>query len=203
MLPLNNGVANIVEFKKNGESDLCPFNCGDNSSGETEHSRYRFDEKNIMYINSLNGFEKKIELISMTESQMALGQYIGGDVYEFSYIKVSRVLPLCFLYKEESGKDKLKRTPFQKTDLTPSPWIPDNPNIAKYVGRWADDKGIVQVEINKDANGRFKVFHENNESWNHLYNNVSWSGVELHFQSFAYSNKKNYLNIHTIKQVVE
>ena len=188
MMPLRNGIANVVEFTKEGKSNLYSFNCREKSSDEVESSTYTIsgDGKNI-HLDS-NGEVQNLSLISINRNAMILGQKVGDALLEFSYTRTSRVSPLCFLYKEPE-EDQSKRTAFKETDFTHAPFIPDNPNISRYAGKWADEKGVVQIEVNKDANGRYKIFHENDENWNYLYNNVHWSGVELRFQSFAYSGK--------------
>lgn len=190
MLPLRNGIANVAEFTNDGKSNLYSFNCRKKSSGETESSTYAIsnDEKKIRLYS--NGEIQELSLVSISENEMVLGQKVGGDLLKFSYIKISRISPLCFLYKEPK-EESSKRTAFEKSDFTPAPWIPNNPNIERYAGKWVDEKGSVQIEVNMDADGRYRVFHENSENWNYLYNDVSWSGSELHFQSFAYSDKRD------------
>jgi hypothetical protein len=190
MLPLRNGIANVAEFTKDGKSNLYSFNCRKKWSDETEPSTYTIsnDGKNIRL--DSNGEIQELSLISISENEMVLGQKVGGNLLKFSYIKVSRISPLCFLYKE-SKEESSKRTAFEKSDFTPAPWIPNSPNIERYAGKWADEKGIVQIEVNMDVDARYRVFHENDENWNYLYNDVSWSGSELHFQSFAYSDKRD------------
>lgn len=187
MRPLFNGIANVVEFTKEGKSNLYSFNCREKYSNDIESSLYTVsdDGKNI-HIDS-GGEVQDLSLISINSNTMILGQKVGDDFLEFSYVRTNRVSPLCFLYKE-SEQDKSKRTAFKETDFTPAPWIPDNSNITRYVGKWAKE-GEIQIEVNRDADGRYKIFHENNENWNYLYNNVHWSGVELRFQSFTYSDK--------------
>jgi len=188
MLPLRNAIDNVVEFTKEGKSNLYSFNCKEKSSNEVESSTYKIsgDGKNIHLDSS--GEAQDLSLISINKNAMVLGQNVGDALLKFSYTRTGRVSPLCFLYKEP-GEDKSKRTAFIETNFTHAPFIPDNPNISRYTGKWANEKGEIQIEVIRDTNGRYKVFHENNENWNYLYNNVSWSGVELRFQSFAYSDK--------------
>lgn len=193
MLPLRNGIANVVEFTKDGKSNLYSFNCKEKSSGEIESSIYTIDhdEKNIRL--DSNGEIHELRLISIHENKMILEQKTEGNLLEFFYIKVSHVSPLCYLYKE-SRNDKFKRTSFKEKDFTHTPWIPNSIYIERYIGKWENEKGQTQIEINMDSDGKYKVFHEKNENWNYLYNNVRWSGAELHFQSFTYSDKEELFN---------
>jgi hypothetical protein len=59
----------------------------------------------------------------------------------------------------------------------------------RYVGKWASEQGVVQIEVTKDANGRFMLKHDGSGNWHYLFNDISWRGAELHYQSFAYSEK--------------
>lgn len=188
MLPMRNGIANVIEFTKEGKSNLYSFNCKEKSSNEVESSTYKIsgDGKNIHLDSS--GEAQDLSLISINKNEMILGQSVGDSLLKFSYARTGRVSPLCFLYKEPE-EDKSKRTAFIETEFTHAPFIPDNPNISRYIGKWANEKGEIQIEVVRDTSGRYKIFLENNGNWNYLYNNVSWSGMELRFQSFAYSEK--------------
>ncbi len=188
MLPLRNGIANVVEFTKEGRSNLHPFNCRKNTSGEVESSIYTISDDGMNVRLDSGGEIQNLSIISINNDTMFLEQKAGNFSLKFAYVRSDRVSPLCSLYKE-SKEDASKRTAFNKTDFTHDPWVPDNPNISRYAGKWADENGAVQIEVIKDDSGRYKIYMHNNENWNHLYNNVHWSGVELRFQSFAYSDK--------------
>lgn len=41
----------------------------------------------------------------------------------------------------------------------------------------------------KNKQGQFILFQASNENWHRLFNDVRWEGNELHFQSYAYSEK--------------
>lgn len=188
MLPLRNGIANVVEFTKEGKSNLYSFNCKEKYSNEIESFTYKIsdDGKNIHLDSS--GEAQDLSLISINNNAMILGQNVGDAVLKFSYTRTDRVSPLCALYNEPE-EDKYKPAAFIEADFTHAPFIPDSLNISRYIGKWANEKGEIQIEVIRDASGRYKVFLENNENWNYLYNNVGWSGVELRFQSFAYSDR--------------
>lgn len=189
MIPLRNGIANVVEFTREGKSNLHAFNCRKKSLTESESSTYTInDEKNNIRFDS-SGRIDNLSIVSIKKKTMTLRQMVGEDQLEFAYIRTNKVSPLCFLYKE-SQKEKNKRTAFKETNFTHEPWIPDSPMIARYVGKWADDNGHIQIEVKKDVSGKYKIYHQNNENWNYLFNSVHWSGEELRFRIFAYSDKQ-------------
>jgi hypothetical protein len=190
MMPLRNGIANVIEFTNEGKSNLHSFNCNEKSTNEVESSTYAVSEDRTKILFKSGGETEDLQIIGISEKAMILGQLVGSEVLKFSYVRTSRVAPLCFLYKEPK-EDKFKRTAFKESDFTHDPWIPEIPNIERYVGKWASDEGAVQIEVKRDSNNKYKVFLESNENWNYLYNNVRWSGLELRFKSFAYSSKRD------------
>lgn len=203
MYPLNNGIANVVEFTKDGKSNLHPFDCREKSTDPVESSTYSIDEsgKNIRLVT--DGEIQNLKLISMTDKELNLGQSVGEELLKFSYLKVSRISPLCFLYKK-SNDEKSKRAAYKESDFIHAPWIPENKNILRYVGKWANEKDVVQIQVKRDADGRYMVFLENNENWTHLYNEVRWSDSGLQFESFAYSTRAELYDhpYHKSKQAV-
>ena len=188
MYPLNSGIANVVEFTKDGKGNLHPFDCREKSTDSVESSTYSINEngKNIRLLT--DGEVQNLKLISVTDNELNLGQSVGEEILKFSYIKVSRISPLCFLYRE-SNDEKSKRAAYRESDFIHAPWIPENKNILRYVGKWANEKGIVQIQVKLDSDGRYMVFQENSENWTHLYNEVRWTDLGLQFQSFAYSTR--------------
>lgn len=188
MLPLRNGIANVVEFTKAGESNLHSFNCENTPPEEIELSTYVVSNNGKNINIKTNGKTQELSLIAIGEKSMILGQDVGGTLLQFHYIKANHIAPLCHLYKGQEHVQS-KKTAFIESDFIQSPWIPENAFMARYVGAWADEQGNVQIEVKLDPNGKYKIFHENNENWNYLYNDVHWLKQELHFRSFAYSNK--------------
>lgn len=190
MVPLRNGIANVVEFTKDGKSNVYPFNCRSSTSEKIESSVYAVSSSGEKIELTTEGETQELGLVAVGKKSMILSQDVAGSTLKFSYIRVNRISPLCHMYKGQ--KDKLpKKTAYVESDFIPDPWIPDHPNMARYVGAWADEKGAIQIEVRLDSAGKYKIFQESSENWNHLFNNVHWSGDELYFQSFAYSDKKN------------
>lgn len=188
MMPLRNGIANVVEYTADGKSRLHPFNCAEPGGREVEVADYRISEdgKSIQITSPYRDFD--LQVLSFQRNTMKLAMSIEGIELQFSYLKTDKIAPLCTLY----GKplvDEGKRTPYQESDFVPSPGIPSNAGIDRYVGKWANEKGVVQIEVIKDVSGNASLSHASSENWHHLYNEVSWVGNELHFQSFAYSEK--------------
>lgn len=188
MHPLRNGIANVVEFTNDGKINLHSFNCRENSNGPVESSTYTMTEsgKNIRL--EADGEIQNLKLISIAAKDLTLGQSVGEELIKFSYLKVNRVAPLCFLYRESSD-EKSKRTAFNESEFLNAPVIPDNKNILRYVGKWANDEGVVQIEVKLNPDGQYMIFKDNDENWNYLYKQVRWSDANLMYQAFAYSNK--------------
>ena len=57
------------------------------------------------------------------------------------------------------------------------------------MGKWANDEGVVQIEVKLNPDGQYMIFKDNDENWNYLYKQVRWSDANLMYQAFAYSNK--------------
>lgn len=189
MVPLRNGIANVVEYTTDGKSKLHSFNCAKPGEAEVEESVYNISEDGqAIHINSPNqSFD--LQVLSFKRNAMRLAMSIDGMELQFSYLKVSKIAPLCALY-EKGAVDESKNSPYSESDFVPSPEIPESSNIDRYIGQWTNDDGEVQIEVIKEASSRARLNLASSEYWHHLYNDVSWSGGELHFQSFAYSEEK-------------
>ncbi len=103
----------------------------------------------------------------------------------FSYLRVAKIMPICGLYKP---KDKSKETAYKPDDFIANPVIPAHKNLEKYVGKWQEEK-VTQLEVVKNKQGQFIIFHAKSENWRYLFNSVRWVGDELNFNSYAYSEK--------------
>lgn len=188
MIPLKNGIANVVEFTREGKSNLYSFNCREELSLEKESSIYTIsDDRNNINLKS-NHKIQSLKIVSIDKKKMILRQTVGKHFLNFSYMKTNRVAPFCSLYEK---MHESKRTSFKEADFNHEPWIPDSPKILRYLGKWANEKGEIQIEVKQASDGRYKIYNQNNENWNYLYNSVNWSGEELRFQSFTYSDKQD------------
>ena len=99
MTPLNNGIANVVEFKADGKSDLHPFNCAAPSKQEVEVSDYRLsDDGQTIHITSpYQSFD--LQVLEFNAKTMELSMEIEGHTLTFSYVKGNKIEPLCALYR--------------------------------------------------------------------------------------------------------
>ncbi|WP_157979350.1 hypothetical protein [Rhodoferax ferrireducens] len=191
MIPLRNGMADVIEFTEEGKSKLYRFNCITGSSEDTEISNYAMKDGGKGIQISSNDRSRYLNVLSAKTNSMMIGavDYAGREV-QHEYIKTDKASPLCNLYKKQITTGKSKNTPFQAADFVQNPFLPDNVNINRYLGKWASEQGVVQIEVTKDASGRFKLNNDGSGNWNYLFNDVSWHGAELQFQSFAYSDKQ-------------
>ena len=120
---------------------------------------------------------------------MALEQKINDDFsVSLLYAKVSDIAPLCGLYTGEVNPPP--KTAYQAADFIPDPVIPPHPELSRFEGKWMYDN-VVQIEVTKNRDGNFMLKLDSNQNWNHLYNQVHWVGDELHFKSYAYSDKES------------
>ena len=60
--------------------------------------------------------------------------------------------------------------------------------MERYIGKWANDKGELEVEVIMAPNGSAYLYMASSKNWHFLYNEVHWVGDELHFESYAYSD---------------
>ncbi|MDE1463714.1 hypothetical protein [Spartinivicinus poritis] len=190
MIPLKNGIANVVEYTKDGKSKVYSFNCIKKNERVVEISDYKVSQDGkIIYISSeKNSFE--LEVLTLQPKAMKLSMNFNDHKLTFQYIKTNKIEPLCSLFKWKEPSET-KKGAFDGKEFIHKPIIPIRPDIDRYIGAWANDKGEIQITIIKDADGNIKLHLESDKNWNYLYNNVSWVGNELHYQSFAYSDKKD------------
>ncbi|MGE8496473.1 MAG: hypothetical protein ACN6O6_03120 [Pseudomonas sp.] len=190
MMPLRNGIANVVEYTADGKSRLHSFNCAEPKESGVELADYRLSEdgKTLHISSPQSTFD--LQVLTFKPSLMKLAMNIEGMDLQFTYLKTDRIAPLCALY-QKPVVDKSKQTPYQASDFVAAPAIPANANLDRYVGRWANEDGEIQVEVVKDAAGNARLSQEPSDNWRHLFNQVNWAGAELHYQSFAYSEKKS------------
>lgn len=99
MTPLNNGIANVVEFKADGKSDLHPFNCAEPGEQTVEVSDYRLSEdgQTIHITSPYQSFDLKV--LEFNAQSMELSMEIEGHTLTFSYVKGDKIEPLCALYR--------------------------------------------------------------------------------------------------------
>lgn len=190
MLPLKNGIANVVEFRADDQALLHSFNC-ENPLVEidVETSHYVVDKNSQTIQLSSPGYKNQLKILGIVGRVMKLEQplELENESLTFSYLKVTKAVPLCSLYVPKN-KNENKETAYKPTDFVASPVIPAHKDLAKYVGKW-QEKNATQLEIVKNSKGQYTLFHAPSENWHHLYNDVHWVGDELYFQSYAYSEK--------------
>ena len=189
MVPLRGGIANVAEYRADGKVLLHPFNCAkrDEDEGrEVEVSDYRIaDDGQSIHIKSpMDEFDLKV--LAFERKTMRLGMSVADMPLTFSYIKVDKVAPLCFLFSKPEPQGK--QSAYVPSDFVAAPALPAHANLDRYLGKWALD-GELQIEIVSTADGGAQLYMTPSENWNHLYNDVHWEGDALHYQSYAYSDK--------------
>lgn len=97
MHPLNNGIANVVDFKENNEVTLYSFTCswvdGTYTTSPTEESEYVEDRESkvITVTNPQRSFD--LAVLELGEQTMQL-LYVEHDL-SMTYYKVEEIEPLC------------------------------------------------------------------------------------------------------------
>ena len=101
MMPLRNGIANVVEYTADGKSKLHSFNCTKPGETAVEESAYsiREDGKIISISSPYQNFDLRV--LSFKRNAMKLAMTIEGMELQFSYLKTSKIAPLCVLYEKE------------------------------------------------------------------------------------------------------
>ena len=188
MLPLRNGIANVAEYRADGKVLLHSFNCAEPREREIEESDYLFSEdgRTIHISSPQRAFD--LEVLDLQPNSMKLGMQVAGSELNFSYLKRNDVAPLCSLYVKPQA-DESKQSAFKASDFVAAPTIPAHANIERYMGRWVDENGQLQLEVIRDSSGRTKLHHASDKNWHYLFNDVNWQGDELHYQSYAYSDQ--------------
>lgn len=190
MVPLKNGIANVVQYNADGTSSLYSFNCAKPDTKEPpETASYAVDKKNNVIVLTSGTASLSLKITGITQKTMTLEQKINDDFsVSLRYLKVSEVAPLCSLYTGEVNPPP--KTACQPDDFVPAPVIPPHPELRRFEGKWLYNN-VVQIEVAKDNEGNFILKLDSNQNWNHLYNQVHWVGDELHFKSYAYSDKES------------
>lgn len=189
MRPLKNGIANVVEFRADGQALLHPFNCETPDVKEAvEVSHYEVNARENTLRLTSPGYDNTLNIKHLAARNLIMEQpIIDDEKLTFSYIKMGKVVPLCFLYVTKA-KDANKETAFKKSDFIPASDIPAHPERHKYIGKW-QLKNVTQLEIVEGQNGTVYLYEAPSENWKHLFNSVRWVGNSLHFNSYAYSEK--------------
>lgn len=190
MLPIKNGIANVVELGADGKSTLHPFNCTEHTKAAAEVADYRISEDGRTLRLVRDGETTEFTIVSLVSEVLTLAQAAGDSTTTFTYLRTLEVAPLCMLFAGYVSRP-VTGSAYQATDFTGAPTIPPHPDLARYVGRWASDDGVVQIEVRRDADGSARLHHDRDENWTYLFNNVAWVGNELHYRSFAYSERED------------
>lgn len=190
MSPLVGGVANVIEFTSDGESRLYPYNCITRDHEAPEVGRYVVDPNRRTIRIEEDGGSQTLKIIFVSDAFLLLTQDVGGENLTFQYEKGSDLAPWCGP-DERWEKERRKRVPHASSDFAPDPAIPPHPDMERYDGRWANEKGQVQIEVQRVADGSYQLKLDANENWTYLFNAVHWKDDELHFTSFAYASRSD------------
>lgn len=186
MVPLRNGIANVVEYSADGKATLHPFNCVEPEAGdavEVSDVTVSGDGK-VLHLKSPTD-SMDLRVLALSPHTMKLGMDGAYQGLTFNYVRVSQVKSLCDLYPNAAA-EIARRSPFTAADFVQNPKIPAHPDIQRYIGKW-EDNGEVQVEVVMDPSAGAYLYMAPSKNWKTLYNEVNWVGDELHYQSFAYS----------------
>lgn len=187
MQPLNNGIANVTEFKADGKALLYPFNCTDGQAQQPEVSSYSIaqDGQSIHIASTQESFDLKV--LAFAPRTMQLAMQVADQQLTFDYVKVDKVAPLCAL-SPKAAAEQARQSPYQASDFVAAPQIPAHPRMERYLGQWAVGDAM-ELEIRRDPQGHAYLYNASTRNWHYLYNDVRWVGDALHFQSYSYSDK--------------
>lgn len=101
MVPLRNGVSNVVEVTPEGKITLHIFNCSDNSRGESEVYSYKINKNKIELTNK--DAEFNLEIQSISSGAMSFIQGENNEKLKFEYLKIQSITPLCQIDKKSHG----------------------------------------------------------------------------------------------------
>lgn len=188
MKPLRNGIANVAEYREDGQVLLHPFTCADAGKQEPEVSSYTVaaDGKSIHIKSPEEAFD--LQVVAFSPPTMRLGMRTSDQNLTFLYEKVSTVAPLCSGWNK-SLNPKARNTAYAPGDFVPAPMVPTHKDIDRYIGKWADGNGRIEIEVVRDPSGYVYLYHAADKNWNYLYNDVRWVGDVLFFQGYGYSDK--------------
>ena len=105
MHPLNNGIANLVEFSGNTATlhpVQCDFETGLYTVDSIEKSNFKINKQNqIELYNEQGQFEQALRIISITDNQLVLEEAASDTIMlKFYYNKINKLTPNCMKYKK-------------------------------------------------------------------------------------------------------
>lgn len=99
MVPLHNGIANVVEYLPGGVSRLHIFDCAKLGPPEVESYSYVVSATGrSIHVSDGSGYSFAMDVIAFDERGTRLDVVIGGQG-SFTYQKLENVAPLCELYR--------------------------------------------------------------------------------------------------------
>ena len=105
MVPLRNGIANVVEYSADAKATLHPFNCAEpGKHQEKEVSDFKVsDDGKVIHLKSpSDNFDLKV--LAFDPQTMTLSMDVSDTSLTFNYVKVSNVAPLCALYPNAAAE---------------------------------------------------------------------------------------------------
>ncbi len=188
MHPLGGGIANVVELTPAGESRLYPHNCITKKQEAPEIGHYAVDPSGRSIQLETDGTVETLKVLFISDTSLLLSQDVDGQMLNFRYQRGSDLTPLCGP-DARWARERSKYTPYVPSDFVPDPVVPPRLGMDRYIGRWANEKGEVEVEVKRLTDGSYRLYRDGSDNWTYLYNSVHWEGEELHYKVFAYSSR--------------
>lgn len=187
MEPLKDGTANVIEFTKEGQSTLHPFNCITEPFDQPKSSTFIMTkDEYFLFLNLGKRFEQSFKLL-IKEDTIELTQASISGLKNYTLTRTEEIKPICSKTKELD--EQLGHTAFEKSEFIENPWIPDHDNIERYAGQWKTKTGETKIEIVLSDNGQYKVEKLFDHDLYDLYNNIRWLGDELYIEKFIYTDQ--------------
>ena len=99
MIPLNNGIANVVTLDKDGVNKHYTAQCTDKnghySISEPDIGKYKVSNNQLVITDDDGNLVTELKILFVSQSEMKLGQ----DDFVLKYNKTKQVKPLCDLYR--------------------------------------------------------------------------------------------------------
>ncbi|WP_417783713.1 hypothetical protein [Terasakiella pusilla] len=99
MVPLKNGIANVVEYSADGTSTLHPFNCIEKTEEGPVKATYTLENQGKRISVLQQGTEFDLDVTFYDKERLQTIMQISGIELTFTYIKRQDVASLCHMFK--------------------------------------------------------------------------------------------------------
>lgn len=179
------GETAVAEFRADGQLLLHAFNCVQSRRAPALTKTYSISS-DAQFIEFPGPPKDRWKIMEFSPDAMKIAE-TGASTQWYDLVKTDSIDRACERYPELAN-ERVRQTPYQRSDFIPAPSVPAHPDLQRYVGQWTSHKSV-DLQIIQQPDGQVVLSSPSLGDWNALYNDVHWEGDQLHFQKFTYTDK--------------